>query len=80
MTMSTSRPNAGRSILEMLWKELDFQLCKLMALAYETQEQGSAQQGHCLGLAKAIAIMTNPYDPDVDEIRREAMKRYEANR
>lgn len=34
-----------------------------------------AQEGHCLGIAKALSIILNPYDPDINEVRREAMRR-----
>jgi hypothetical protein len=66
----------GPSILEMLWEELDAQLSKLM----DMPEQDRAQAAHCLGIAKCIAIMQNPYSPDVDAVRREAMERWEAKR
>lgn len=72
----------GASILEQLWELMDQQLGKLMAIsaddfpheeAFELAEAG--QKGMCLGIARCIAIMTNPYDPDVDEVRAEAMRR-----
>lgn len=75
--MSTS--THGLSILERLWEQLDLHVAALMdakenpsAIAGEE----AALKGGCLGIAKCIAIMTNPYDPDVDEVRRKAMERY----
>jgi hypothetical protein len=75
----------GPSIIESIWAELDAQTGKMMAI--KRHEDGSpteeehdlaeaGQRGHCLGLAKALAILHNPYDPDIEEIRREAMRRY----
>lgn len=77
----------SRSILQMLKDELDTQLGKLMDIKrYKTKFPSedihelakSEQRGHCLGLAKAVAIMENPYDPDIDRVRREAMERFNA--
>jgi hypothetical protein len=62
-----------------MWDELVRQTQKLLALKEEGygphDYQVSAQGGHCLGFAKALAILLNPYDPDVDEVRRETMRR-----
>lgn len=77
----------GPSILDKLWAEMDHQLGKLMALdavdfpheeAFELASTG--QKGMCLGIAKCLAIMLAPYDPDVDAVRAEAMERWEARR
>lgn len=74
----------GPSIVEMLWAEMDRQLGKLMSLIDDPGTDGvldrRGQEGMCLGLAKALAIMLTPYDPDVDAIRAEAMERYQAGR
>lgn len=74
----------GPSIIEKVWAELDAETNTLMAIRgechFETEEEQElaeeAQRGLCLGIAKALAIVLNPYEPDVDEIRREAMRRY----
>lgn len=72
---------AGPSLRELLWREMDNQLGKLLAIQEEeSPEIVAAQRGHCLGLAKALAIFINPYDPNVDAIRREAMERWEEQR
>lgn len=34
-------------------------------------------RGQCQGYAYALAILTNPYKPDIEAIRTEAMERYE---
>lgn len=74
----------GPSITEQIWDEMDHQLGKLMSLKEEGWAPGdkqlAAQTGHCLGIAKCLAIFMNPYDPDVDAIRAEAMRRWEARR
>jgi hypothetical protein len=79
----------GPSILDKLWDEMVFQISKMYAANAETERapgdvrkeaDARAQQGHCLGLAKAIAIILNPYDPDINEVRREAMRRYREGR
>jgi hypothetical protein len=41
------------------------------------EDHGKAK-GACLGLATAIAIITNPYAPDVDAVRAEVAQRHEA--
>lgn len=35
-------------------------------------------RGQAQGVAYALAVLTNPYAPDVDKIRAEAMERWEA--
>lgn len=35
-------------------------------------------RGQAQGLAYALAVLTNPYQPDVDKIRAEEMERWEA--
>lgn len=68
----------GPSILDKLWAELMQQTGKLLALRQEGGLAGmdiGPQEGHCLGLAKAIAIVLKPYDPDVNEVRREVVRR-----
>lgn len=76
----------GPSILEMLWARMDEQLEELLRanqVRYDRSEDGlnnydieaATATGHCLGIAECIAIMTNPYDPDVDAVRAEAMRR-----
>lgn len=73
---------AGRSILEMLWEEMLNQYGKLVVMMVDevstpTISELAGQKGVCLGIAKCIAIMTNPYAPDVDAVRRETKERYE---
>lgn len=62
---------AGPSILERLWAELDRVVDRLKAGPVVDNDKGVAQ-----GLTLAIAIMTNPYEPNTNAIRREAMIRW----
>lgn len=75
----------GPSLLDQLWQELLDQTGKAFACQRAGDEAGwdvisqknmAGQSGHCLGLAKAIAIMLNPYDPSVEYVRKEVMRRY----
>jgi len=77
---------AGRSILEMYWERLDCIVDILYSDWDDFEEEGGTHsewhdygqlQGQCSELSYAIAIMTNPYAPDVDAIRDEAMERYD---
>lgn len=79
--------NAGSSILEHLWQELDTVVLGIAQLEEAHPLQGrsagdwvaiSSLKGEALGLARAIAIMRNPYAPDVDAVRAEAMERLDA--
>lgn len=66
----------GKSILEMLWEELDGIVERLMAdgEAADGQDVGRAQ-----GVAYAIAVIENPYHVDIERVRAEAMDRWEAD-
>lgn len=81
---------SGKSILETLWGELDSKLELLIAdgeptlrerihlTDLEAYAEWGRQQGRCEGLAYAIAVMTNPYAPDLPAIKEEAMRRWVA--
>jgi hypothetical protein len=69
----------SQGVLSGLWDELDAQFGKLKEIP-KSHEDYPAQSGHCLGLAKAIARVVNPYDPDLDAVRAKALERwYEAS-
>lgn len=84
---------AGKSILEMLWDELMSEMEPLMSGGEyhdDSRPDGSRPmdldlwtahrartRGVCQGLSAAIAIMMNPYAPNVDQVRAEAAERYE---
>lgn len=71
-------PHAGGSIRQMIWAELDDVVDRIQKRVAKGKEPMKADKGMALGLATAIAIMTNPYAYDVDAIREEAMERWEA--
>lgn len=66
---------AGKSIVELIEDELDALIVTLMEddLAPEEKKDVAAE---CRGLALAVAIIRNPYEPDVNLIREQAMNRY----
>lgn len=65
----------GPTLLEALWNEMDRLMEQLMqpAGADDPNDRYRAEE-----LAWVIAIVSNPYDPSVDRIRAEAMKRWNA--
>jgi hypothetical protein len=64
--------HAGKSIIELLWEQMDTVYAELMAGA------GKKTQGKAAGLAEALALMSNPYLRDVDAVRAAAHERWEA--
>jgi hypothetical protein len=65
-----------RSIVEMMEDELDVVIERLMSgdgAAADGRDPGRAE-----GLAIAISIVKQPYSPDINLARNEAMLRYEA--
>jgi hypothetical protein len=70
---------AGRSIIEMIWEQLDEAVNNLHEPEVTGNPFGHALlKGRALGLAEALAVLQSPYAPDVDEIRAQAASRYEA--
>lgn len=65
----------GKSIFEMLWEELDAIVERLQAGASDDVE---ADKGRAQGVAFAIATIQNPYLPNIEAVRNEAMDRWEA--
>ena len=64
----------GRSLLDMMWEEL-------MAV-YERLVSGAAaadgrDPGRAEGIAFCIAIVQQPYNPDIESVREEAMRRWD---
>lgn len=66
--------NAGRSIIEMIWEEMDAVYGRLMA---GDGAKAKGDKGYARGLAHALAIMTNPYQPNIEAIREQAHERWE---
>lgn len=71
-------PRAGLSIAQMIWSELDDVVDAIQKRIERGKEPLKRDAGVALGLATALAILTNPYAYDVDAIREEAMERWEA--
>lgn len=90
--------HAGRSLIEILWEELDSIMDRLMddgapepprnhnapLSAKEAKEfcnsfaEWGEERGQAQGVAYALAIMLNPYQPNVPGVKAEAMERWEA--
>lgn len=72
----------GQSIHELIWLSLDATVDELIEQRGSNQpgwsERIPALRGKALGLATALAIVINPYAPDVDAVRAEAMERLDA--
>lgn len=65
----------GKSILEMLWDELDAIVERLQA---DASDDLAADRGRAQGVAYSIAVIQNPYLPNIEAVRAEAMDRWEA--
>ena len=61
-------------MLEVIWEELDAIMERLMT--GQAAEDGK-DPGRAEGIAYAIAVMNNPYLPSVDNVREQAMDRWE---
>lgn len=74
-----STGHAGASIYELIWAELDHVMDALMQAQPHgaTPEEAAALRNQAIGLARALAILTNPYAPDIDAIRAQAVERWE---
>lgn len=64
----------GKSIIEMLEDELDTVIDRLMtgAAAGDGRDPGRAE-----GVAFALAVMQNPYRPNINSVKNDAMVRWE---
>lgn len=63
---------SGKSILDLLWEKLDNAVDDLM---YDPN--AIRTKGYALGMAEAIACVEDPYSQDVDDVRGEAMARWQ---
>lgn len=63
----------GPSILELLWQEL-MSVCDRLYTGAEAED--GRDPGRAEGVAFAIAVMTNPYKPDIEEVRAEVARRW----
>lgn len=67
--------NAGKSIIELVWEEMDAVYARLMA---GEGSKAKGDKGMARGLAVALSILTNPYERDIEKIRLQAHARWEA--
>jgi hypothetical protein len=63
----------GRSVLDVLWQDLDSSMRMIMDNLVDDVDY---TRGHMTATAQAIALLTNPLAPDLDDVRAEAMARY----
>lgn len=66
---------AGMSILELTWDRLMSVMDRLMT---GTEAEDGRDPGRAEGLAYAIAVMSNPYLPNIDTVREVAVERWYA--
>jgi hypothetical protein len=68
------RSCAGRSLQDMMWDEL---LTVVDRLVQGDGAEAEDDRGKAQGIAYCLAITQNPYKPNMEAIREEAMRRYE---
>lgn len=64
----------GKTLYQMIWDEMDIVLDRLM----EDGDADPEDVGAARAVAYIIAIMRNPYRPDIEAVKQEAMERWEA--
>jgi hypothetical protein len=67
----------GPTLLEALWNEMD-RLMEALMTGADAEDGGDRYRAQ--ELAWVIAIVTNAYSPSVDQVRAEAMRRWEEQR
>ena len=67
--------NAGKSIKDRMWDELDRAYDNVVS-ASPDDPQLAYMKGTCLGIAKCLALLENPFRPNVDMIRSLAAERH----
>ena len=65
----------GQSILERYWDELDTLIEKI---ATKQENEDGLDKGRAENACYFIAIMTDPYRPNIIKIRDEAVRRFKA--
>lgn len=68
------RKHAGRSILELFWEQLDMIVERMMS---EAEAADGLDAGRAQGITVCIAIILNPYEPNMPAVKEEAMRRWE---
>jgi len=74
-SLSSAGSCAGKSIVEIMWEELDTIVERIMT--GEEAEDGR-DPGRAEGVAMCISIISNPYLPNLPAVREEAIRRFEA--
>jgi hypothetical protein len=69
-------PQAGGSIVDKLWSDLDDVIERIMRRVNKGRDPLKADMGEARGLTRAIAMMTNPYEPNEEVTKGIAMDRY----
>lgn len=69
---------AGPSLREMVFQKLDVVMDRLMDARLDGQLPEQVDIYQAQAYADALAIFTNPYSPNMDAIRAEAVERWEA--
>ena len=73
------KTEAGRTLLGTMWEEHDACMDDLMLDAPGSQNEGILCKGRAQGIAWCIALLTHaPNDPNVGDIKVEAMERWES--
>ncbi len=70
-------PSSGGQVTVMLWSELDAVVDRIQKRVERGKAPRLRDVGRAQGLTRAIAIMRNPFAYDEDEVRDEAMERWE---
>ena len=65
---------------EEMWAALDAVVDRIQKRVRKGKSPQPEDRGEALGLATAIALIDNPFKPDVDAVREVAMERYELRR
>jgi hypothetical protein len=71
-------PNAGLSIAQMIWRDLDARVDRIMRRVNKGMEPLKRDVGEANGLTMALARLINPYDPKPDGVKETSMERYDA--
>jgi len=65
----------GKSLLAMMWEELDSIMDRLMHPGSEAED--GRDPGRAEGVAYCIAVVQSPYAPNINDIRAQAVERWE---
>ena len=71
------RPNHSMSYTDQIWSALDDAVERIQRRVAKGKAPRPDDVGEARGLAIALAAMTNPREPNVDEVREVAMTRFD---